>query len=112
MDSNSALLKWLQRLKPNFQSWELLNWSCIYKNEKREHSDDIRNQLVHNLLGVQQHEVIQYLLGNKTDDNYKDALITYQEIIKKPFLHEIDKLGLKYNERNLHDELEAIANDI
>ncbi|WP_237265915.1 hypothetical protein [Tolypothrix bouteillei] len=112
MNSNSGLFKWLHQLRPEFNSWDLLKWMCIEKDNKKQYDYDIRNQLMHNLLGFNEQEVIQYLLGNSTTSTYTDVLTAYQQAVKEKFLNQIDCLGLKYNERNLYDELEAIANDI
>ncbi|KYC38647.1 hypothetical protein WA1_36335 [Scytonema hofmannii PCC 7110] len=67
---------------------------------------------MHNLLGFNEQEVIQSLLGNSTTSTDTDVLTTYQKAVKEKFLNQIDRLGLTYNERQLYDELEAIANDI
>ncbi len=112
MNSNSGLFKWLCQLRPDFKPWDLLQWICIEKDSKKEHDYDIRNQLMHNLLGFNEQEVIQYLLGNSTTSTDTDVLTTYQKAVKEKFLNQIDCLGLTYNERQLYDELEAIANDI
>lgn len=111
MNGNSALFKWLCKLRPEFQYWSLLKWMCIEKDKYKEYNDDIRNGLMHNLLGFNENEVIQYLCGNSTASTYLDVLTAYQQAVKEKFLNEINRLGLPY-ERNLYDELNAIANDI
>ncbi|WP_414541695.1 hypothetical protein [Nostoc sp. CCY0012] len=109
---NPALFKWLRGLQPNFQHWDLLEWICIGKRDKNEYDDDIRNGLMHNLVGFNEQEVIKYLLGNPKTSTYTDVLTTYRKEVKEKFIKEIKNLGLPYNDRNLYDELEAIANDI
>jgi len=111
MNGNSALFKWLCKLRPEFQYWSLLKWMCIEKDKYKEYNDDIRNGLMHNLLGFNENEVIQYLCGNSTASTYSDVLTAYQQAVKEKFLDEINCLGLSY-ERNLYDELNKIANDI
>lgn len=112
MNSNSALFKWLCKLRPKFQYWTLLKWICIEKDKYKEYDDDIRNGLMHNLLGFNEDEVIQYLCGNSTQSTHSDVLTAYQQAVKNKFLQEIKRLGLPHKERNLYDELQAIANDI
>ncbi len=111
-NSNAGLFKWLQELKVGFKPWSLLIWICIEKDKYKEYDDDIRNGLMHNLLGFNEQEVIKYLLGNSTTSTYTDVLTTYQKELKDKFLNAIKNLGIPYNERNLYDELEAIAKDI
>ena len=109
--SYSGLFKWLCKLRPEFQYWNLLKWICIEKDKYKEYDDDIRNGLMHNLLGFNEDEVIQYLCGNSTASTYSDVITAYQQAVKDKFLDEINRLGLPY-ERYLYDELDAIANDI
>lgn len=113
MNSNNGLFKWLCNLYPKFQPWPLLKWSCVGKDDKKEHEDDIRNQLMHNLLGVNEKEVIKYLLGNPPYTfTQEDVLQVYEQDVKVKFLNEIRDLNFTYKARNLYEELEAIANDI
>ncbi|WP_016953588.1 hypothetical protein [Anabaena sp. PCC 7108] len=112
--NNQGMVAWLCELckqapKKNFQSWTLLKWIGKYV---REREADRRNQLMHNLRGVTEIDVIRYLLGDQPNSSNQDVLTTYQKEVKEKFLNEIKNLGLPYNERNLYDELEAIANDI
>lgn len=111
-NSNAGLFKWLQELRVGFKPWSLLTWICIEKDQYKEYDDDIRNGLMHNLLGFNEQEVIKYLLGNLTTSTYTDVLTTYEKEVKEKFLKEIKNLGILYDERNLYNELEAIANDI
>lgn len=117
--SNQGMVAWLcelckQEPKNNFQPWKLLAWISQYK---RRREADRRNQLMHNLRGVTKEDVITYLLADKPtlrnqDVLTQDVLTTYQKEVKEKFLNEIKNLGLPFNERNLYDELDAIANDI
>jgi hypothetical protein len=111
-NSNAGLFNWLDKLRVGFKPWSLLTWICIEKDKYKEYDDDLRNGLMHNLLGFNEQDVIKYLLGNPKTLIYTDVLTTYRKEVKEKFLNEIKNLGIPYNERNLYDELEAIANDI
>ncbi len=112
INSNNGLFKWLCNLYPKFQPWSLLQWSCVEKDDKKEHEDDIRNQLMHNLLGVNEQQVIKYLLGNPDKITENDVSQVYEQAVKVKFLNEIRSLNFIYKPRNFYEELEAIANDI
>ncbi|RUT03863.1 hypothetical protein DSM106972_047770 [Dulcicalothrix desertica PCC 7102] len=107
--SNTGMLAWLCYLQPNFKPlmWGLLEWVSQYE---REYEDDHRNQLMHNLLGVEAEEVIKYLLGTKQNSNYQDVLTVYQEEVKKHFLKVIIHFGLFVGNSQLQQELQDIAN--
>ncbi|RAM52588.1 MAG: hypothetical protein C6Y22_05340 [Hapalosiphonaceae cyanobacterium JJU2] len=112
--SNQGMVVWLRELckqepKKNFQPWTLLTWIGQYA---REREADRRNQLMHNLRGVTEIDVIRYLLGDGSDSSKRDVLTIYQQEVKDKFLNAIKNLALPYNERNLYNELEAIAKDI
>ncbi|MBL1200251.1 MAG: hypothetical protein FWK04_14430 [Nostoc sp. GBBB01] len=112
MNSNNGLFKWLCKLYPKFQYWSLLEWSCVQKDDKKEHEHDIRNQLMHNLLGVNEQQVIKYLLGNPDKFTENDVSQVYEQAVKVKFLNEIRSLNFIYKPRKFYEELEAIANDI
>ncbi|MGL4503142.1 MAG: hypothetical protein ACRC2M_24125, partial [Planktothrix sp.] len=57
---NYAMLPWLKCLEPKFKPWALLEWSS---DNKKDQDDDLRNQLMHNLRGVEKQEVIEYIFG-------------------------------------------------
>lgn len=103
---NTGMYYWLYSLIPDFQPWRLLTWIAQYE---RERDADLRNQLMHNLLGVEPQEVIRYLLGNQTDSRYTDVISTYQQEVKKPFIREIKRLNLPFQERGLSEELQQIV---
>ncbi|MBE9055029.1 hypothetical protein [Sphaerospermopsis sp. LEGE 08334] len=115
--SNTGMLAWLKKLSSNssnFTSWDLMEFIGQYD---REFEDDRRNQLMHNLVGAKPAEVIKYLLGNQqdispyTDDN-AGVFTAYQEKVKKPFLEQIQKLGLPYQESDLRKKLQEIASKL
>lgn len=109
---NFGMLAWLKRLEPNFKAWGLLKWSC---KKFRNSDDDLRNQLMHNLLGVKESEVIKYLLGNPdriAPTDVMTAYNTYNNHVKSLFIAEIKRLGLTYNPNKLEEKLKKLANDI
>jgi len=115
--SNKNMLSWLCKLRPEIasNSWELLKF---IGKQKKEREVDRRNQLMHNLVGTNEVEVVRYLLGNEEDKvdlkPYVDkgVLTTYEEEVRKPFLKQIESLGLPFKESNLSQELHKIANEL
>ena len=107
---NFALLDWLKNLDPQFSnlSWKLLEWSCKLK---RNGEDDLRNQLMHNLRGVKDKEVIDYLLGYE-NPNLSDVMNAYNNHVKHPFLTAIDHFQLSYQREKLPKKLKKIADSI
>jgi hypothetical protein len=109
--ANNALLLWLKAIDPTIQTWNLLDWIGTYQ---REFEYDRRNQLMHNLRGVEKKGVMLYLYGyNKSEediDDSKEVHQVYQEEVKKPFINALHSLGLLDNnsdvnliEQNLQD---------
>lgn len=107
-NQNSAMLQWLQRLEPNFRPWPVLIWSCQYK---RDRDLDLRNQLVHNLVGIKRKEVIQYLSGYK-DFGFADVMEAYTQKVKQPFFAMIQLLDLPYKREKLNRELDDIIDSL
>jgi len=107
---NSALLDWLNNLEPQFSklSWGLLKWSCVHN---RNSDDDVRNQLMHNLRGVQDIEVVDYLLGYEKHQ-VADVMTAYNNYIKQQFFKAIDHLQLPYTREKLAKKLQKIADSI
>ncbi|BAZ87396.1 hypothetical protein [Dolichospermum compactum] len=107
---NFALLNWLKNLDAQFfqLSWKLLEWSC---QKKRNGEYDLRNQLMHNLRGVKDSEVIDYLLGYEEHQVY-DVMTAYNNYVKQPFLKSIDHFGLAHKREKLPKKLEKIASSI
>ncbi|AFY30687.1 hypothetical protein [Calothrix sp. PCC 7507] len=120
--SNSTELQWLCELRQDFKAWGLLEWSCQY----RKTEDDLRNQLLHNLLGVNQQEVRDYLLGYK-DTSIKrflgsikqkainEVYEAYHQEVKLPFLKALKLFGLWKDEANnnkLEIKLKEIADSL
>ncbi len=114
---NEGMFKWLCELYPSIKStpWKLLQYIGKYR---RGYGTDRRNQLMHNLVGAKPKEVIKYLLGDQdkyisqyTDDN-AGVMKAYEEQVKKPFLEQIKKLGLPYEESNLRKKLQEIADKL
>lgn len=114
---NSELLEELRELVsfPNWE-WKLLTWSCIYK---RTPEFDRRNQLMHNLRGVEKEDAIDYLYGNpqnKDHINYtQDVSQVYVEQVKKKFVRILSQLGWEQFgsiENKLKNELHELADKL
>jgi hypothetical protein len=105
---NFSLLAWLKNLDPQFSQlcWKLLEWSC---KQKRNGEYDLRNQLMHNLRGVEDGEVIDYLLGYE-NHQLSDVMNAYNNHVKHKFLAAIDHFQLPYTREKLNKKLEKIAN--
>ncbi|MEQ9237380.1 hypothetical protein [Coleofasciculus sp. E2-BRE-01] len=108
---NEFMLKWLCHLRSDFQPWELLQWSCIKKNEEEEYEDDIRNKLMHNLQGVKPEDVVKYLLGNQKSPD-TSVIQVYQTQIKPQFIAAIHLWGLPFTEPKLAERLQGLADGI
>jgi hypothetical protein len=108
---NEFMLKWLCHLRSDFQPWELLQWSCIKKNEEEEYEDDIRNKLMHNLQGVKPEDVVKYLLGNQKSPD-TSVIQVYQTQIKPQFIAAIHLWGLPFTEPKLAERLQGVADRI
>lgn len=111
IEKNEFLLKWLCKLRSDFQAWKLLQWSCIDKNEEEKYEDDIRNKLMHNLQGVKKEEVVKYLLGNKDTPN-TEVIEAYKAHVKPQFIEGIRLCGLPFTEQKLADTLQNVADGI
>jgi len=74
-----------KQVSPDDWQWPLLKWSC--KN-KREHEQDRRNQLMHNLRGVKQEDVLMYLYGNPDEilNSEQEVDNVYKQQVKRPFI--------------------------
>jgi hypothetical protein len=127
--NNSRQFLWLCNLKPDFKPWGGLSWSCEYE---RERDEDLRNQLLHNLLGVDKKEVIRYLFGynedkikgflqliKKSNDEDEPSINevhqAYVDSVKKPFLEALKLFGLCSEqpiENQLEGKLQQLANSI
>ncbi|MEH2315247.1 MAG: hypothetical protein V7K35_28430 [Nostoc sp.] len=107
-NKNFALIAWLNNIDNTFTKWPLLLWYCdSYRNTE----DDLRNQLMHNLCGVEEKEVIDYLLGSK---NYQqsDVMTTYINYVKQPFLEAINYFKLPYKREKLNKKLQEVADSL
>jgi hypothetical protein len=138
-NKNSVMLKWLQELRPNLVSnprlfktvlWQNLTWSC---DDKREHEGDLRNQLMHNLRGMEDYDAIKYLLGYPEDKidqyrndpdfqkfmadynqyikerNVKDA---YEKYVRQMFLNVVRLLGIPAESGKLQKKLKTISSSL
>ncbi|MCP2729770.1 hypothetical protein [Limnofasciculus baicalensis] len=102
---NYGLLAWLQNLEPNFKPWPLLKWSCGYRNS----DDDLRNQLMHNLRGMEAAEVCEYLSENVKPSSSSDVVKTYDSLVKDPLMWELKRLGLKFDREKIDQKLQSLA---
>ncbi|MEH2378247.1 MAG: hypothetical protein V7K27_04980 [Nostoc sp.] len=126
--NNSTQLQWLCELRQDFKAWGLLEWSCKYKRDE----DDLRNQLLHNLLGVNQQEVRDYLLGynedslkrflgnikklsNDSEQIINQAYEAYCQDVKSPFFKALKLFGLwrqEADDNKLEMKLQEIADSL
>ncbi|MHC5937685.1 hypothetical protein [Nostoc sp.] len=126
--NNSTQLQWLCELRQDFKAWGLLEWSCQYKRDE----DDLRNQLLHNLLDVNQQEVRNYLLGynkdslkrflgnikqlsNDSEQIINQAYEAYRQDIKSPFFKALKLFGLwrqETDDNKLEMKLQEIAGSL
>ncbi len=119
--ANHRLLKWVQELvsqktKLHNWEWELLNWSCTYI---RNYEDDRRNQLMHNLRGMEVESVLTYLYGYSKNegniDTTESVATVYIREIKAKFSSALYRLKLIENDSAdnlLKAELKKIANSL
>ncbi len=107
-NTNNGLLQWLRQLRTDFQPWWQLRWSCKY-DRKREF--DLRNQLMHNLRGMEDSEVIQYLLGYEKN-NISNVMEAYNNHVKQPFFNAINLFNLPCKREKLHKKLQEIADSL
>lgn len=129
------ILDWVKNIKysKGTSYWYSLEWSCTHR---REFDYDRRNQLMHNLRGVEKIDVIHYLLGcpedeknanevaksiyqkeyaNKTPLEVEDVVNVYHKHVKDPFQETLKKFG--WNDNNLQytplqDQLADLANSL
>jgi hypothetical protein len=102
---NFGMLAWLCRLEATFTPWSLLKWSCSFRNT----NDDLRNQLMHNLRGMEASEVSQYLLVNANPSDPTDVVKNYDDFVKVPFLRALELFDLSYSREKLYKKLQDIA---
>ncbi|MBD0261273.1 MAG: hypothetical protein ICV78_00720 [Tolypothrix sp. Co-bin9] len=111
-NANNVLLAWLYQLRNDFEplAWANLKWSCTYD---RERESDLRNQLMHNLRGMEDSDVIEYLLGYpEIKPNVTSVMDTYSNHVKTPFLKAIEVLKLPCDRTKLRKQLQEIADSL
>ncbi|GAA6615647.1 hypothetical protein [Scytonema sp. NUACC26] len=104
---NFALLAWLQKLESSFKKWYLLQFSC----NKRNSDNDLRNQYMHNLRGMEDNDVVEYLLGYSNNQT-SYVMEAYNLHVKQPFLDAMTLLNLPYKRENLKKKLQKIADSL
>lgn len=110
INRNYVLLAWLLNLEPSFSPWALLKWSC---KDKRGYDDDRRNQLLHNLRGMEDESVKEYLLGYDSSLSVSSVDEAYEKYVKEPFFSALKLFNLLPEHRtNLKQRLKDIANSI
>lgn len=109
--NNTSLFQWLKDListymKPHQWVWNNLQWTMKYK---REYDDDLRNQLMHNLRGIEKKHLLAYLKGEPQNRDRQDET----EDLETVFRNEIkDKFILVMSKIFLNDDGKSfIAND-
>ncbi len=95
-----GMQEWLCELKRDFKPWEHLRAS------------DLRNQLMHNLRGMEDETVIKYLLDSSITAPSSNVKSTYINHVKDPFLKGIELLELPCECTKLQKELTAIADSL
>jgi len=117
-NDNNALLLWLKAIDPTIQTWSLLDWIGKYQ---RKFEDDRRNQLMHNLRGVEKKDVMLYLYGytkseediDDSKDDSKEVHQVYQDEVKKPFINALHSLRLlddNLEVNSIEQDLKDLAN--
>lgn len=104
-NANNGLLKWLRQLRIDFKPWAQLQWSCNYE---RNHENDLRNQLMHNLRGMEESDVIDYLLGYE-NHHITNVMEAYNNQVKQPFLTALTLFNLPFKREKLTKKLQQIA---
>ncbi|CAD5989723.1 hypothetical protein PCC9214_05636 [Planktothrix tepida] len=115
--ANNALLLWLKAItNPTIQTWSLLDWIGTYQ---RDFEYDRRNQLMHNLRGVEKKDVVLYLYGYPESeehiDDSKDIYQVYKEEVKKPFINALHSLGLLESNSDINSieqDLQTLSNKL
>ncbi|MDJ0901656.1 MAG: hypothetical protein QNJ55_22930 [Xenococcus sp. MO_188.B8] len=118
VNDKNAQYRWLIKLSNSkLKSWDLLKWFGQYK---REFEDDKRNQIMHNLRGIEEKDVIKYLKGLDNSE-YQDSknsqqnsvIEVYQAEVKDKFIQAIKDLGLFEEEKpNLQERLDKLAREL
>ncbi|WP_339393567.1 hypothetical protein [Nostoc sp. UHCC 0870] len=107
-NKNFGLVAWLNNIDKNFVKWPLLLWYC---DSYRKTEDDLRNQLMHNLRGVKDKDVIAYLLADN-DHKLTEVMTAYVNHVKQPFLESINYFKLPYKRDKLPKRLQEIADSL
>jgi hypothetical protein len=108
-DKNSTLLAWLENIEHLFKPWDLLEYYC---DDDRKSEDDLRNQYMHNLRGMEDNKVIEYLLGSKEKNRASNVSDAYNTYVKQPFFNAIALFKLPYQKENLNKKLQEIADSL
>ncbi len=109
-NANNVMLAWLNKLKPKLRTWANLEWSCDYYKDRES---DLRNQLMHNLRGMEDSDAIGYLLGYPSaKPSITTVMDAYSKNVKNPFLEAIELLKLPCDKGKLQKRLNAISSEM
>lgn len=112
IDSNSAMLEWIKNLEPNFKVWSTLEWSCKHF---RDRENDLRNQLMHNLKGIKEEDVIKYLYGFQDTSSLKltkTVAELYNQKVKQPFEESMKLFELPFQAEKISKKLKNFADSL
>ena len=105
----NELIKWLNNWAGDGWSWKLMD----------KQQQDVRNQLVHNLRGVEPSDVVQYLRGETIiagKDITEKVVCVYRTEVKQPFVRAMKEMELlpedEPEENKLSKDLEDLAAEL
>lgn len=112
-NGNNGLLLWLQTLQDDFKPWKILDWMGTYV---RLHENDLRNQLMHNLRGIEEDSLKKYFMGFPKDETLidleKSILDTFTQEVRSPFIRAMYQIGLVSSDEttnHIQEELKALS---
>jgi hypothetical protein len=109
-EANSNLRPWLHALRAEFVGWSLLDWLC---DDHRDTEQDLRNQLMHNLRGVEEADVVRYLCGKSEPPAGEDVVSVYATRVREPFAAALIHVGSVDTEiASLDRRLQSIADSL
>lgn len=92
----------------------MLEWLCVFKEDFKPWANlresELRNQLMHNLRGMQDIDVVRYLLGYpEKEPTFKTVKETYEQSVKQPFFKAMNLFKLPFKYDKLKQRLDYIA---
>ncbi|MGB2924606.1 MAG: hypothetical protein WBB82_04860 [Limnothrix sp.] len=122
--ANNALVSWLKNIYPNVEFWDVINeWLSKYE---RPYKDDLRNQFIHNLRGIDVLQLVGYMKGFREgwkeennsqipkDDKEKSewAAKIFTQEVRSPFIQAMHQIGLISSDEttnHIQEELETLS---